>query len=60
MWGNQPVAIINGRSFLAHDLEKVPLGNTNVMIRCLEIGEKSVRIQNLGSGKEQELSLPSN
>ena len=60
LWGNRPVAIINGRSFLANDLEKVPLGNTNVMIRCLEIREKSVRIQNLDSGKEQELSLPSN
>ncbi len=60
LWGNRPVAIINGRSFLANDLEKVPQGNTNVMIRCLEIREKSVRIQNLDSGKELELSLPSN
>jgi hypothetical protein len=60
LWGSRPVAIINGCSFLANDLEKVPLGNTNVMIRCLEIREKSVRIQNIGSGKEQDLSLPSN
>jgi len=60
MWGNRPVAIINGRSFSADDLEKVQLGTTNVMIRCLEIHEKSVRIQNVGSGKEQELSLPLN
>ncbi len=60
MWGNRPVAIINGRSFLADDLEKVPLGNTNVMIRCLEIREKSVRTQNLATGKEQELFLPPN
>jgi hypothetical protein len=60
LWGNPPAAIINGRSFLVHDLEKVPLGNTNVMVRCLEIREKSVRIQNLGSGNEQELSLPLN
>jgi len=60
LWGNRPVAIINGRSFLANDLEKVQLGKTNVMIRCLEIREKSVRIQNLDSGKEQELLLPSN
>ena len=59
MWGSRPVAIINGRSFSTNDLEKVQLGNTNVMIRCLEIQEKSVRIQNIGSGKEQELVLPS-
>ncbi len=59
LWGNRPVAIINGCSFLANDLEKVQFGNTNVMIRCLEIREKSVRIQNPGSGKEQELFLPS-
>ena len=60
LWGNRPTAIINGRSFLVNDLEKVPLGKTNVMIRCLEIREKSVRIQNIGSGNEQELSLPPN
>jgi Protein DA1 len=60
MWGSQPVAIINGRSFSANDLSKVQLGNTNVVIRVLEIREKSVRIQNTGSGKEQELFLPSN
>jgi hypothetical protein len=60
LWGNRPVAIINGRSFLAGDLGKVQLGNTNALIRCLEIREKSVRIQNVGSGTEQELSLPSN
>jgi len=60
LWGSRPVAIINGHSFLANDLDKVQLGNTNVMIRCLEIREKSVRIQNTGTGKEQELLLPPN
>ena len=60
MWGNRPVAIINGRSFSANDLFKVQLGNTNAIFRCLEIREKSVRIENLSSGKEQELSLPPN
>lgn len=58
LWGNRPVAIVNGRSFLANDLEKVPLGKTNVMIRCLEVREKSVRIQYTGSGREQDLFLP--
>jgi hypothetical protein len=60
LWGNQPVAIINGRSFFAKDQKQVKIGGTNVTIRCLEIGKKSVRIQNLDSGKEQELPLPAN
>ncbi len=58
LWGTRPVAVINGHSFLANDVQEVPLGNTNVMIRCLEIREKSVRIQDLDTGKEQELLLP--
>jgi sRNA-binding protein len=60
LWGNQPVAIINGCSFFAKDQKQVKIGGTNVTIRCLEIGKKSVRIQNLDSGKEQELPLPAN
>jgi hypothetical protein len=57
LWGSQPVAIINGRSFFANELNRVKTGGTNVTIRCLEIRKKSVRIQNADSGKEQELSL---
>jgi len=60
LWGNQPVAIINGLSFFARDQKQVKIGGTNVTIRCLEIGKKSVRIQNLDSRTEQELPLPSN
>jgi hypothetical protein len=60
LWGNQPVAIINGCSFFAKDLKQVKIGGTNVTIRCLEIGKKSVRIKNIDSGTEQELLLPSN
>ena len=58
MWGSRPVAIINGRSFLANDLNPVKVGGTNVNIRCLGIQKTSVRIQNVDSGREQELSLP--
>jgi len=57
LWGNQPVAIINGRSFFTNELDRVKVGETNVTIRCLEIREKSVRIRTVDSGKEQELSL---
>ena len=57
LWGSRPVAIINGHSFLANDQSQVKIGGTNVMIRCLEIQKTSVRIQNVTSGKEQELRL---
>ena len=60
LWGSRPVAIINGRSFMANDLNPVKVGGTNVIIRCLGIQKTSVRIQNVDSGKEQELSLPAN
>jgi len=60
LWGSRPVAIINGRSFLANDLNPVKVGGTNVNIRCLGIQKTSVRIQNVDSGKEQELCLPAN
>lgn len=60
LWGNQPVAIINGLSFFAKDQKKVKIGTTNVTIRCLAIGKKSVRIQNVDFGTEQDLPLPPN
>jgi hypothetical protein len=56
-WGTRPVAIINGRSFLANDLSPVKIGRTNVTIRCLEIEKSLVRIQEVNTGKEQELHL---
>jgi hypothetical protein len=57
LWGTRPVAIINGQSFLANDQNTVKIGGTNVIIRCLGIQKTSVRIQNVSSGKEQELRL---
>lgn len=60
MWGNAPSAIINGRSFFMWDENKVPVGQTNATIRCLSITKSSVEIENVDSGKEQELDLPSN
>jgi hypothetical protein len=60
MWGNAPMAIINGRSFLANDVNQVELGGTNVTIRCKVIQPTRVQIQNVGSGQSQELVLPAN
>jgi hypothetical protein len=60
MWGNAPMAIINGRSFFARDVNQVKLGGTNVTIRCEVIQPTRVQIQNLASGQTQELVLPAN
>lgn len=60
MWGSRPVAIINGGSFFVNDQGRIKLAGTNVTIRCLAIQPRSVRIRNVASGQEQELSLPSN
>jgi len=60
LWGTRPVAIINGRSFLANDQNPVKVGGTNVIIRCLGIEKTSVRIRDVNSGKEQELRLSNN
>jgi hypothetical protein len=60
MWGNAPMAIINGRSFFANDVNQVKLGGTNVTIRCEIIEPTRVQIQNLASGQSQELVLPAN
>ena len=55
----RPVALINGCSFGVKDEGKVPLGSTNVTIRCLAVRENSVLIQVVGSNEQQELRLPS-
>lgn len=60
MWGNPPVAIINGHSFFLNDVNPVKVAGTNITIQCDEIQRNLVRIKNLVTGKEQELSLPAN
>ena len=52
------MAIINGRSFFANDVNQVKLGGSNVTIRCEVILPAKVRIQNLASGQSEELVLP--
>ena len=57
MWGSEPSAIINGRSFFKGDEFKVPVGQEKVTIRCLNIEKNSIRIEDVDTGKEQELDL---
>jgi hypothetical protein len=58
LWSGNPIAIINGRSFFLNDEASVKFDGTNATIRCLEIRQNFVRIQNLDSGGEQKLFLP--
>ncbi len=59
MWGSMPSAIINGRSFFSGDEQKVPVGQTSVTVHCISISKTSVEIQNVDSGKDEQLNLPS-
>lgn len=49
--------LINDQSFAVGESGKVRVGKTNVVVRCLEIRDDSVRIQIVGSGEERELSF---
>jgi hypothetical protein len=60
IWSHPPLTIINGCTFGVNDQGEVPLGKTNLAIRCLAIGKNSVRIQEMDSGRQQELALPAN
>ena len=60
LWGNNPMAIINGRSFFANDKFNVKIGDSKVTIRCLAIQKNSVRIENVDSGREEVLHFGSN
>ncbi len=53
----RPMAIINDRTFEAHETSLVHVGKTNVTVRCLNISEDSVVIQVVGSGEQQTLKL---
>ncbi|HTV42246.1 MAG TPA: hypothetical protein VMF08_16870 [Candidatus Sulfotelmatobacter sp.] len=60
MWSGTPSAIINGRSFFAGDEYQVPVGQSEVTIRCLGITKTAVQIQNMDSGKKEQLQLQAN
>lgn len=53
----RPMAMINRRNFEVNEEAKVPLGNTNVLVRCLMIREDSVTVELVGSGEKQELRM---
>jgi len=53
----RPMASINHKNFVVNDEAPVPLGKTNVTIRCLAIREDSVTIQIVGTGETRELRM---
>ena len=53
----RPMAMINHRNFEVNDEVKVPLGKTNVLVRCLTIQQDSVTIQVVGTGEKQQLRM---
>lgn len=59
LWGGAPSAIINGQSFSMWDEYKVRVGHGTETIRCLSITKNTARVENVDTGQEQELQLPS-
>ena len=57
-WEKSPLAIVNGRAFAVGEVWPVKFGQSNRVIQCIAIREKSVIIQQVASGAETELSLP--
>lgn len=53
----RPMASVNHRNFAVNEESMVPLGETNVTVRCLAIREDSVTIQIIGTGEKFELHL---
>jgi hypothetical protein len=53
----QLFALINDRTLAVGETGRIRVGKTNVLVRCLAIGDHSVRIQIVDSGQLQELQL---
>lgn len=49
------LAMINDQSLAVGESAKVHVGGTNILVKCLEIRDGSVRIRVVGSGEEREL-----
>ncbi|HEY2081442.1 MAG TPA: hypothetical protein VGI88_01565, partial [Verrucomicrobiae bacterium] len=54
---NHALVLINDQSLAVGESEKIRVGKTNILVRCLEIRDDSVRIQIVTSGEERVLSL---
>ena len=54
---SRPLALINDQTFAVGETAKVRMGTTNVLVRCLAIGPRSVRIREVDSGREADLYL---
>jgi hypothetical protein len=51
------IATINGRTFGVNEQRKVPLGGSNVVVRCLIIEPDAVLIERTDTGTQERLEL---
>jgi hypothetical protein len=58
MWSARPVAVINDRTFMVNDENKVRLGSSNVIVRCIAIRQDAVVVRVNGASEQQTLKLP--
>jgi hypothetical protein len=59
-WGKSPSAIINGHTVFPNDQFKVTIGGKALHLHCLEIRKNSVLIENIETGKKEELEFNGN
>ncbi len=57
LWGSPPVAIINGKSVFPNDQFTVNIGGRQTAIRCVEIQTNFIRIEYIGTSKQEEVHL---
>lgn len=57
--GNRRLAMINNQTLASGEEARVRVGQSNVMVRCLEIRDRSVVLRLNGESKPVELFLPS-
>jgi hypothetical protein len=55
--GGRRLALINNQTFAPNEQAKVRLGDSNVVVHCLEISETSAIVQLMDSGERRVLHL---
>jgi hypothetical protein len=55
---DHPLALINDQTLAVGETAKVHVGTSNVIVRCIAVGNRSAKIQLVDSGRELELQLP--